>query len=97
MTAYEGEVFEGDEKWHGTNYGYSKRKCRGPKCRDWWNSYMREYRARRIAKTGEAFSGRGGGFVPGKECECGCGQTLPAASKFEYKPGHYPPQEESQS
>lgn len=79
---------EGDESWHGKEYGYKKKGCRGPMCREWWNATMRRYRADRMARTGEAFSGRGGGFVPGKPCACGCGETLPATSSILYKRGH---------
>ena len=84
------DVIEGDEPWHGKNYGYFKKNCRGPKCRAWWAAYQKEYRKKRMAITGEAFSGRRGGFVPGKLCACGCGLSLPATSNQIYKTGHRP-------
>lgn len=46
---------------HGTTNGYEKYKCRCTKCQDAWAKYMRGYRKRRMARTGEVI--RGGRFV----------------------------------
>lgn len=75
---------------HGDNYSYIKCKCRCPECRAWWAAYWENYLRRRFARTGEAYSGSKGGFVPGKPCACGCGLGLPATSPNRYKRGHMP-------
>jgi hypothetical protein len=41
---------------HGTRRGYKKFKCGCDECREWWNDYMRGYRARRMDRTGERMS-----------------------------------------
>lgn len=80
----------GDEPWHGKGYGYQKKRCRCLRCCLWWSAYMKKYKAERIARTGEAFCSRLGGFVPGKPCACGCGETIPAEYEAIYKRGHKP-------
>jgi hypothetical protein len=77
-----------DEPWHGTNYGYMKRKCKCARCRAWWSAWFSAYKERRQARTGEAFSGRLGGFVPGMPCGCGCGQPVPLSPQPRYRRGH---------
>lgn len=75
---------------HGTNYAYLVKKCKCLQCRAWWAGWQKQYREDRSRRTGEAFSGSRGGWVPGKPCACGCGQTLPAKSPKNYKRGHKP-------
>lgn len=36
-----------DDPRHGTTGGYGNHKCRCDRCREAWNSHMREYKARR--------------------------------------------------
>lgn len=75
---------------HGSNYAYTKKKCRCDICRPWWNAYFKAYVEARCRRTGEAFATKRGGFVPGKPCACGCGLTLPEESPRAYKTGHKP-------
>ena len=38
---------------HGTRYGYERANCRCELCRGWNATNAREYRKRRMARTGE--------------------------------------------
>lgn len=40
-------VLVGGASHHGTLAGYTKHGCRKPCCKDVWNAYMRDYRARK--------------------------------------------------